>query len=132
MLNRKRCNATRLAIISFATLMLVAPFARAVGVGQACGGNVQNPPACDTGLECVPKPGAVGSFGDVGGVCAQICGANGQPPICAAGPCVADPFGNPWGVCATATNAPFPFAATAVTALLLGAVALRRISALRR
>jgi hypothetical protein len=126
-----RATNLGLVIISFVTLTLVAPFARAVGVGQACGGNIQNPPTCDAGFECVPRPGAVDPFSDVGGVCAQICGSNGQPPTCTVGPCVADPFGNPWGVCAPVAAAPVPPAATAFIALLLGAVGLRRISSRR-
>jgi hypothetical protein len=115
-----------LVLFSFATLMLASPLARAVGLGQRCGGNVQNPPTCDTGLECIPAPADHGlPFGDVGGICAQVCGSNGTLPTCAAGTCVPDPFGAAHGVCAV----PVPRAAIALLALLLGGVALRRITA---
>jgi hypothetical protein len=37
--------------------------------GQACGGNVQNPPTCPAGYTCVPGQEGGPAFGDVGGVC---------------------------------------------------------------
>jgi hypothetical protein len=92
-----RAIKVALMVISFATLTLAAPFARAVGAGQPCGGNTQNPPVCDTGLFCVPVPGG-GPFGDVGGVCATA------PAVPAS-----------------------PAAAVAIFALLLGALALRKL-----
>ncbi len=40
------------------------------GVGERCGGNMQNAPVCITGARCVPSEGSHLPFGDVGGVCA--------------------------------------------------------------
>ena len=116
-----------LALFSSAGLFLAGRSVWALSqVGQHCGGNISNPPTCAAGLECVPDPSLSGyPFGDVGGICAQVCGSNGTLPTCAAGTCVPDPFGAAHGVCAV----PVPRAAIALLALLLGGVALRRITA---
>ncbi len=39
------------------------------GLGQHCGGNIVNPPVCQTGYVCTSVPGSNLPFGDVGGTC---------------------------------------------------------------
>jgi hypothetical protein len=53
-----------------------------VGVGQHCGGNIQNAPVCGPGLKCVGGP----LIGDVGGTCAfaqygESCGGFVVNPV---------------------------------------------------
>lgn len=72
------------------------------GLGEPCGGNVQNPCACATGLECAHDASDPRPSGDVGGFCqkpqAPAAGSGGAAPLPTdagtsqasdAGPCVA-------------------------------------------
>lgn len=38
-------------------------------LGERCGGNMTNAPACASGSHCAPEPGSHLPFGDVGGIC---------------------------------------------------------------
>ncbi|MDD4989295.1 MAG: hypothetical protein PHV42_02615 [Candidatus Pacebacteria bacterium] len=49
----------------------VVPGPKVSALGERCGGNMQNPPVCATGLHCAPEPGSHLPFGDVGGICVK-------------------------------------------------------------
>jgi hypothetical protein len=124
-----------LALFSSAGLFLAGRSVWALSqVGQHCGGNISNPPTCAAGLECVPDPSLSGyPFGDVGGICAQVCQTSGTTPACDSGTCVPDPFGKASGVCQVASTAvPVPRAAVAAVGLLFAVVALRSVAAKRQ
>jgi len=46
-----------------------ASSAPSAGLGEHCGGNIQNAPVCGANLHCAPTPGSHLPFGDVGGTC---------------------------------------------------------------